>query len=58
MKTIYTDNEALLDLLEEKGVRIYCNENMEMILTDDDAERVPAIVAEFAPAAINDYTIE
>jgi len=58
MKTFYTDNEALSELLTEHGIELVCNEDMQIVITDEDAERIPAIVAEFAPAAIDDYTIE
>ena len=32
--------------------------DMEIIVSDEDAERIAEIVATLAPAAINDYTIE
>lgn len=57
MKKIYTDNEALLEMLADE-ITINCNEEMEMVISDEDAERIPAIVEEKAPAAINDYCIE
>ena len=58
MKKIYTDNQELLEVLAEKGIEIICDENMEMILTDEDAGKVKDIVNEFAPAARDDYFIE
>ena len=57
MKKINTDNQELLEILAEKGIEIICDENMEMILTDEDAEKIEDIVEEFAPAARDDYFI-
>ena len=31
---------------------------MEMTISDEDAARIPEIVAKYAPAAIGDYSIE
>ncbi len=58
MKKINTDNQELLEILAEKGIEIICDENMEMILTDEDAEKIEDIVEEFAPAARDDYFFE
>lgn len=58
MKTIYTDNTALLEVLTENGINIICNDQMEMTISDEDASRITEIVEKFAPAAVNDYTIE
>lgn len=58
MRTFYTDNQALLELLSEKGINLTCNERMEIEISDEDAERIPAIVERFAPAATQDYSIE
>lgn len=58
MKTFYTDNAALAELLENHGISLICDENMQIVISDEDAARIPGIVAEFAPAAIDDYTIE
>lgn len=57
MKAIYTDNNALLEILAANGINIICDDDMTMILSDEDAERVCDIVNEFAPAAIYDYEI-
>ena len=57
MKTIITDNAALIEMLSERFV-ISCNEQMQMIIADADAEEIDAYVAEFAPAAMFDYVIE
>ena len=57
MKQIVTDNAELLEVLEANGINIICNDNMEMVVTDADAARIDAIVAEKAPAAFADYVI-
>ena len=57
MKEIITDNAELLEVLEANGINIICNDNMEMMITDADATRIDAIVAEKAPAAFADYVI-
>ncbi len=35
-----------------------CNEDMQIIISDEDAERIDGIVKDFAPAALMDYTLE
>ena len=57
MKQIVTDNAELLEVLEANGISIICNDNMQMMVTDTDATRIDAIVAEKAPAAFADYII-
>ena len=57
MKQIITDNAELLEVLTSNGINIICNDNMEMMITDADAIRIDAIVAEKAPAAFADYVI-
>ena len=57
MKQIITDNAELLEVLEANGINIICNDNMEMMITDADAIRIDAIIAEKAPAAFADYVI-
>ena len=57
MKQIITDNAELLEVLEANGINIICNDNMEMMITDEDAIRIDAIVEEKAPAAFADYVI-
>ena len=56
MKQIVTDNTELLEVLEANGINIICND-MEMMVTDADATRIDAIIAEKAPAAFADYVI-
>lgn len=58
MKRFYTENQALMELLSEQGVSLVCDERMEIVVTDEDAERIRSIVAEFAPAAEGDYYFE
>ena len=57
MKQIITDNAELLEVLTANGINIICNDNMEMMITDADAIRINAIIAEKAPAAFADYVI-
>lgn len=57
MKQIITDNNALLEVLTEKGINIICDDQMRMTLSDEDAERLDKVVEEFAPAAAWDYTV-
>ena len=57
MKEIVTDNTELLEVLVSNGINIICNDEMRMMVTDTDAARIDAIVAEKAPAAFADYVI-
>ena len=57
MKEIVTDNAELLEVLEANGINIICSDDMRMLVTDTDATRIDAIVAEKAPAAFADYVI-
>lgn len=57
MKEIITDNAELLEVLTANGINIICNDEMQMMVTDTDAARIDAIVAEKAPAAFADYVI-
>ena len=57
MKQIITDNTELLEVLTANGINIICDDNMQMMVTDTDAKRIDAIVAEKAPAAFADYII-
>ena len=57
MKQIVTDNAELLEVLEAAGINIICSDEMKMMITDSDAARIDAIVAEKAPAAFADYVI-
>ena len=57
MKQIVTDNAELLEVLVNNGINIICSDDMRMMVTDTDAMRIDAIVAEKAPAAHADYVI-
>lgn len=58
MKQIITTNPELLDVLQEHGIVPVCDDQMRMMITDCEAERVPNIVERYAPAAVYDYVIE
>ena len=55
MKKFWSDNEALIELLIEHEINLIFNENLDIVVSDEDAARIPAIVAEYAPAAEYDY---
>lgn len=57
MKTIYTENSELLEVLAANGINIICNDQMEMKISDTDANRIDEIVAKYAPAAFADYVV-
>ena len=57
MKTIYTDNRELIEVLVANGINITCNSQMEMAVSDEDAAKIDAIVARYAPAAFSDYVV-
>ena len=57
MKQIVTDNAELLEVLTANGINIICSDDMRMMVTDTEATRIDAIVAEKAPAAFADYVI-
>ena len=57
MKTIYTENSELLEVLAANGINIICNDQMEMVISDIDAIRIDEIVAKCAPAAFADYVV-
>ena len=57
MKTIYTDNSKLLEILVSNGINITCNDKMEKVVSDTDAIKIYAIVAKYAPAAFSDYVV-
>ena len=58
MRKLYTDNNALIDVLYEHGINVTCNEDMEMIVSDEDASKIGDIVDRYAPWEAYDYTIE
>lgn len=58
MKKLNCDNYELLQLLIDNGFAIVCDENMDKIIDDNDADHIDEFVRSNAPAAINDYGIE
>ena len=58
MKKLVTKNQALLEALEENGIKTICTNNMDVVISDADADRITAIVEECAPAALQDYCLE
>ena len=58
MKQIITTNTELLEVLQEHGIIPVCDNQMRMVITDSEAERVPNIVEQYAPAAAYDYVLE
>ena len=58
MKQIITTNTELLEVLQGHGIVPVCDNQMRMVITDSEAERVPNIVEQYAPAAAYDYVLE
>lgn len=58
MKILYCNNRELLEILENNGINMICNENMQIEISDEDSEKIDSIVNELAPAAFGDYVIE
>lgn len=58
MKKYYSENNQLNEILVNNGIDLICNERMEVIISNEDAERIKEIVKDMAPAAIDDYSIE
>lgn len=58
MKILSTSNNELLEVLQNHGIDMTCNEDMQIIISDEDAKRIDDIVKDFAAAALMDYTIE
>lgn len=52
------DNDKLLDILTDNGINLQCDENMNIVISDEDARKVEDIVEKDAPAAEFDYTLE
>ena len=44
MKTFWTSNSELEEILAENGINLFVNENMEIVISDEDAERIDSIV--------------
>lgn len=58
MRKFHSDNEMLMQTLIDKGIELTCNENMEIIISDEDADRIMDMVPALCPAAMGDYSIE
>lgn len=58
MKKIQTSNKELLEILSDNGIEMICNEDMEIVISDEDAVRIEELVNKVAPAAYCDYIIE
>lgn len=58
MKKLETNNNDLLEIIEENGIKTVCGDRMDILISDADAERIAIIVAEKASAAPMDYSIE
>lgn len=57
MKKLTIHNTMLLEELSEH-VSIICDENMNMVLTDDDAEKLEHLIETEYPCAMLDYYLE
>ena len=57
MKRIETSNRELLQVLTDNGISIICNNDMQMIVSDEDASKIDNIVSRLAPAATYDYVL-
>ena len=58
MKTLECDNSRLLQLLEDEGVEIICDEKMDMKISDEDIALMKEIVSKFAYVVeYDDYVI-
>lgn len=57
MKTLKTDNYDLVYLVADK-MWIVTDGNCDIVLSEEQARHLPALVEEFMPEAINDYTLE
>lgn len=58
MRKFHSDNEMLMQTLIDNGINLTCNENMEVIISDEDAERIENMVPSLCPAAMGDYSID
>lgn len=58
MKILFTSNSELLEILQNQGINMVCTEDMQIKISDEDAEKINNIVLKLAPAASGDYTIE
>ena len=57
MRKFYSDNKMLIDTLVSNGITFTCNDDKEMLVSDEDAERIENMVPALCPAAKGDYHI-
>lgn len=58
MKRIWFNNPALVELLADNGINLICNEQMDIVVADEDIERINSLIQELAPTAVEDYGFE
>ena len=51
MKKLVTNNNDLLEIIEENGIKTVCGDRMDILISDADAEKIAA-----KPSAITDNT--
>ena len=58
MKKYWSNNAELTEILVNAGFQLTCNEDMDIIVSDEDAKQIDLYVSEQAPSAIGDYGFE
>ena len=58
MKKIWFNNPELAELLADNGISLGCNEKMEIVVSDEDVDKINEIIKTLAPAAEMDYGFE
>lgn len=58
MKKIWFNSPILAELLTDNGIELICDDGMNIIISDENAEKVEQVIKTLAPAAINDYGFE
>lgn len=58
MKKFQSSNSELIELLVDNGIELICDDTQNIVVSEEDAEKIEDIVNRLAPAAIYDYTIE
>lgn len=57
MVKIFIANDAIKDLMERFNIENYCDEDLNVCLTEEEYKRLREIVEMHAPAAEHDYGI-
>ena len=58
MKTIVFETRGLLQLLEDEGVKIVCDGNMDLKISEENLTLVKEIVSDFATVVeYDDYVV-